>query len=116
MANFEKKAELASLEAYLKKLNQLDLLKDAEGNYEQLKLFINTNPDEEEKKGQLETLNKATKEIDITDEIKDKIYNHILGYFEMYYSNGDFVYNNRSRKLYKIPYEADFDGSDTLFH
>ena len=37
-------------------------------------------------------MNKATKEIDITDEIKDKIYNHILGYFEMYYSNGDFGY------------------------
>lgn len=61
-------------------------------------------------------MNKATKEIDITDEIKDKVYNHILGYFEMYYSNGDFWYNNRSRNLYKVPYEADYDGSDTLFH
>jgi len=34
----------------------------------------------------------------------------------MYYSNGDFGYNNRSRDIYKVPYEADYDGSDTLFH
>ena len=34
----------------------------------------------------------------------------------MYYSNGDFGYNNRSRKLYKVPYEADYDGTDTMFH
>lgn len=116
VANFEKKAELASLETYLKTLNKLDLLNDIEGNYEQLELFINTNPDEDEKAIQKEALKNATKEISITDEIKDKIYNHILGYFEMYYSNGDFGYNNRSQNLYKVPYEADYDGSDTLFH
>jgi adenine-specific DNA-methyltransferase len=34
----------------------------------------------------------------------------------MYYSNGDFGYNNRSRNLYKVPYEADYDGNDTMFH
>jgi len=116
VANFEKNAELASLETYLKTLNRLDLLNDIKGNYEQLELFINTNPNEEEKAIQKEALKNASKEFDITDEIKDKIYNHILGYFEMYYSNGDFGYNNRSKNLYKIHYEADYDGSDTLFH
>ena len=93
VANFEKKAELASLEAYLKKLNLLDPMKAPEDNYKQLKLFINTNPDLE-KKEQLESLNKATEEIDINDDIKDKIYNHNQGYFEIYYSNSDFGYNN----------------------
>ncbi|MFA5279683.1 MAG: hypothetical protein WC345_05255, partial [Smithellaceae bacterium] len=74
------------------------------------------NKDDKEKGELLNILESATKEFNITDEIKDKIYNHILGFFEMYYSNGDFGYNNRSRNLYKIPYEADYDGSDTMFH
>lgn len=58
VANFEKKAELASLETYLKTLNQLDLLNDIERNYEQLSLFINTNPNEEEKAIQKEACNR----------------------------------------------------------
>ena len=34
----------------------------------------------------------------------------------MYYSNGDFGYNDRSRDVYKVPYEAEYDGTDTMFH
>ncbi|MFA5755691.1 MAG: DNA methyltransferase, partial [Smithellaceae bacterium] len=114
--NIERSVELASLHTYLAKLNQQDLLSHVEENYEQLKLFVQANKDDKEKGELLNILESATKEFNITDEIKDKIYNHILGFFEMYYSNGDFGYNNRSRNLYKIPYEADYDGSDTMFH
>lgn len=77
---------------------------------------MNFGTDDAEKEGLTTALTASTKEFNITDEIKDKIYNHILGYFEMYYSNGDFGYNNRSRNLYKVPYEADYDGNDTMFH
>lgn len=34
----------------------------------------------------------------------------------MYFQNGDFGYNNRAASAFKVPYEADYDGSDTLFH
>lgn len=114
--NIQREVELAGLKLYLSKLNQENLLKNIEGNYDQLKLFIQTSQDEKEKDELLNELNNSQKEFNITDEIKDKIYNHILGYFEMYYSNGDFGYNNRSRNLYKVPYEADYDGNDTMFH
>ena len=114
--NNSRKAELTELETYLKTLNQQDLLNDVEGNYGQLELFIKANKDEGKKEELLFSLSNSTRDFNITDEIKDKIYNHILGFFEMYYSNGDFGYNNRSRNLYKVPYEADYDGSDTMFH
>ena len=97
-------------------LNQQELLKDVKENYEQLSLFIKAHKDENEREELLEKLNSSIQDFNITDDIKDKIYNHILGYFEMYYSNGDFGYNNRSRNLYKVPYEADYDGNDTMFH
>jgi len=114
--NIERGLELASLYKYLSGLNQQGLLDKVEENYEQLKLFVQANKNETEKEELLNALNSSTKEFNITEEIKDKIYNHILGYFEMYYSNGDFGYNNRSRNLYKIPYETDYDGNDTMFH
>jgi adenine-specific DNA-methyltransferase len=114
--NVERKAELTSLHTYLSKLNQQILLTNVEENFDQIKLFIQANKDEKERDALQKALNNSVKEFDITDEIKDQIYNHILGFFEMYYSNGDFGYNNRSRNLYKIPYESDYDGNDTLFH
>lgn len=87
------------------------------GNYQKFEqLILNFGSDDAEKESLMASLDASTKEFNITDEIKDKIYNHILGYFEMYYSNGDFGYNNRSRNLYKVPYEADYDGNDTMFH
>jgi adenine-specific DNA-methyltransferase len=116
VANIEKDVELSTLRTYLKKFNQEDLLNSVQENYEQLELFIKTNKNQDEREELMNTLKTSSKEFNITDEIKDKIYNHILGYFEMYYSNGDFGYNNRSRNLYKVPYEADYDGTDTMFH
>ena len=117
VSNIERKVELTSLISYLKKFNQESLANEPAANYQKIEqLIINFGSDEAEKEHLMATLNSSTKEFSITDEIKDKIYNHILGYFEMYYSNGDFGYNNRSRNLYKVPYEADYDGNDTMFH
>lgn len=101
---------------FLKTLNQDSLLNDPEANYKQLELFISTEQNQDKKTKLTETLNTLSKSEGITDELKDKIYNHILGFFQMYYSNGDFGYNDRSRDLYKVPYEADYNGSDTMFH
>lgn len=117
VSNIEKQVELTSLTAYLKKFNQESLVNDPAANFEKIQqLIINFGDNDQEKESLTAALTASTKEFNITDEIKDKIYNHILGYFEMYYSNGDFGYNNRSRNLYKVPYEADYDGNDTMFH
>lgn len=110
------KTDSIDLYNFLKNLNQDKLLEDPEANYKQLELFIGTEQSEDKKAKLTETLNNLSKSEGLTDELKDKIYNHILGFFQMYYSNGDFGYNDRSRDLYKVPYEADYNGSDTMFH
>ena len=110
------KTDAIDLYNFLKGLNQDSLLNDPEANYQQLELFISTEQNQDKKAKLVETLNTLSKSEGITDELKDKIYNHILGFFQMYYSNGDFGYNDRSRDLYKVPYEADYNGSDTMFH
>ena len=116
VSNIEKQVELTSLTAYLKKFNQESLVNEPAANFKEIQLLIDFSKDDQEKDSLTAALTASTKDFNITDEIKDKIYNHILGYFEMYYSNGDFGYNNRSRNLYKVPYEADYDGNDTMFH
>ncbi len=117
VSNIEKTVELTSLTTYLKKFNQESLVNDPAGNFQKIEqLILQFGADDAEKENLTAKLNSSTKEFNITDEIKDKIYNHILGYFEMYYSNGDFGYNNRSSNIYKVPYEADYDGNDTMFH
>lgn len=50
------------------------------------------------------------------EQLETKVYNHLLNFFELYYQNGDFGYNTRATSAFKVPYEADYDGSDTLFH
>ncbi|WP_052172444.1 DNA methyltransferase [Psychroserpens jangbogonensis] len=110
------KTDAIDLYNFLKTLNQDSLLNDPEANYKQLELFISTEQNQDKKTKLTETLNTLSKSEGITDELKDKIYNHILGFFQMYYSNGDFGYNDRSRDLYKVPYEAGYNGSDTMFH
>ena len=47
-----------------------------------------------------------------------RVYNHVHSFFEGYYRDGDFGYNDRSTAQYKVNYpdEADYDGTDTLFH
>ena len=117
ISKIEKQVEQKALYNFLKDSNKESLLNDPLRNFEKIQqLIINFCDNEQEQENLKATLTASTKEFNITDEIKDKIYNHILGYFEMYYSNGDFGYNNRSRNLYKVPYEADYDGNDTMFH
>jgi adenine-specific DNA-methyltransferase len=48
--------------------------------------------------------------------LEAQLYNYLLNFFELYYQNGDFGYNSRASNAFKVPYEADYDGSDTLFH
>lgn len=110
------KADSIGLYSFLKGKNMEDLLNDPEANYEDIQLALNFEKDEDKKEVLTQTLNNLSKAEGLTDELKDKIYNHILGFFQMYYSNGDFGYNDRSRDLYKVPYEADYNGSDTMFH
>ncbi|ARB28994.1 site-specific DNA-methyltransferase [Pseudomonas tolaasii] len=50
------------------------------------------------------------------EQLETRIYNHLLNFFELYYQNGDFGYNTRAASTFKMPYEADYNGSDTLFH
>jgi len=48
--------------------------------------------------------------------IEERLYNYLLNFFELYYQNGDFGYNSRAANAFRVPYEADYDGSDTFFH
>jgi len=111
------KTDSIELSNFLKSINKDSLLKEPEKNYDKIKGQLELDIEDENQKNKLiETLNNLSKSDDLTDQLKDKIYNHILGFFQMYYSNGDFGYNDRSRDLYKVPYEADYNGSDTMFH
>lgn len=111
------KTDAIELSNFLKGINKDSLLEDPEKNYEKIKGQLELDIEDETQKAKLvETLNNLSKSEGLTEELKDKIYNHILGFFQMYYSNGDFGYNDRSRDLYKVPYEADYNGSDTMFH
>jgi adenine-specific DNA-methyltransferase len=117
VSNLEKKIEQQALFAFLKESNKEGLLTETTANFEKIQSLIDVlATDDAQKKSLSVALKSSTQQFNITDELKDKIYNHILGFFEMYYSNGDFGYNNRSRSLYKVPYEADYDGNDTMFH
>ncbi len=55
---------------------------------------------------------------DLKAHLAFRVYNHIHSFFEGYYRDGDFGYNDRSTAQYKVDYpdEADYDGTDTLFH
>lgn len=110
------KKDSIELYNFLKGKNMEGLLEEPDANYDDIQLALNFEKDDEKKESLKQTLDNLTKSEGITDELKDKIYNHILGFFQMYYSNGDFGYNDRSRDLYKVPYEADYNGSDTMFH
>jgi len=51
-----------------------------------------------------------------TGHLEAQLYNYLLNFFELYYQNGDFGYNSRASAAFRVPYEADYDGADTLFH
>ncbi len=111
------KTDAIELYNFFKNINKESLLEEPEKNYDKIKGQLELDLEDENKKSKLiDILNNLTKSGSLTDELKDKIYNHILGFFQMYYSNGDFGYNDRSRDVYKVPYEADYNGTDIMFH
>lgn len=82
-------------------------------NFEKL-LELASEQDREQAEKYLQTL-AETEELSLSD-LEARVYNHLLNFFELYYQNGDFGYNTRAAKAFKVPYEADYDGSDTMFH
>ena len=91
---------------------QRDWLENIAENSQQLIDFLQTE-DQEELIVPLET-----NLDDLKDHLAFRVYNHVHNFFERYYRDGDFGYNDRSTTLYKVDYpdEADYNGSDTLFH
>lgn len=87
---------------------------DAKKGFEEL--FVLAEDDNEREQAQAH-LKKFTESKQFNNEqLEAKVYNHLLNFFELYYQNGDFGYNTRAATAFKVPYEADYDGSDTLFH
>ncbi|GAB6057570.1 site-specific DNA-methyltransferase [Desulfonatronum parangueonense] len=73
---------------------------------------------EEQEREQVEAQLKIfieTRRLSVAD-LEVRVYNHLLNFFELYYQHGDFGYNTRAASAFKVAYEADYDGSDTLFH
>lgn len=81
--------------------------------FEQL-IFLASEDEQVQARKHLEALAETGK-LSLAD-LEARVYNHLLNFFELYYANGDFGYNTRASKAFKVPYEADYDGSDTLFH
>ncbi|MFW5908217.1 MAG: site-specific DNA-methyltransferase, partial [Desulfosalsimonas sp.] len=77
-------------------------------------LELSDESDRQQAEKYLQTL--ADSDMPSGPDLEARVYNHLLNFFELYYSNGDFGYNTRAANAFKVPYEADYDGSDTLFH
>jgi adenine-specific DNA-methyltransferase len=95
---------------------EIGLLDDLEANRDEIENFIRYKSPEE-KNDLLTALREATTD-GVVDDLETRIYNHILRFFQRYYREGDFGYNDRSLQSYQVEYpdEADYDGSDVLFH
>ncbi|WP_259210960.1 DNA methyltransferase [Salinibacter ruber] len=95
---------------------EIGLLDDLEANRDEIENFIRYKSPEE-KNDLLTALREATAN-GAADDLETRIYNHILRFFQRYYREGDFGYNDRSLQSYQVEYpdEADYDGSDVLFH
>jgi adenine-specific DNA-methyltransferase len=90
-------------------------VKDVEAHYDELREYVEVASEADEEDRLLSALD-AAKEGE--DDLETRIYNHILNFFQRYYREGDFGYNDRSLQSYQVDYpdEADYDGSDVLFH
>ena len=85
----------------------------AQGDFRAL-LVLADDHEREQAESQLKTF-LETRQLS-TGELEVRVYNHLLNFFELYYQNGDFGHNTRAASAFKVPYEADYDGSDTFFH
>ena len=115
--NQQQEARILTLKKYIEEKggeDEKNYSKDLEKNKKKIKKFIKLkNPPE--KQELLDTLKSATSKQTLSKEMQGKIYNYILDFFNLYYSDGDFGYNTRSISPYKVEYDEDYDGSDTLF-
>ncbi len=108
-------SQLAEVKKYVEKeggATEQGYLNDVSGNLQLLIDFL-------EYKQQDELIPPLqTNPEDLKSKLAFRVYNHIHGFFEGYYRDGDFGYNDRSTAQYKVDYpdEADYDGTDTLFH
>lgn len=114
VSNLEEKSNLLELELFLKWFNQEKLLEDINSNYEKIDWFINLwwNWDTEK----LKEILKSGRNWSIEWDLENKIYNYILNFFELYYSEWDFGYNTRSLNTYKVEYDEDYKWTDIMFH
>lgn len=108
--------EKEELSLFLQNYNCKNLIEDINKNLSKIQRIIALEDDEEKKKRLNSILDKISNKKDISEEVKDKIYNYILSFFELYYSNGDFGYNDRSYSSYKVEYDEEYKGQDILFH
>src|SRR5690606_11668067 len=81
--DFELQSDLTPLRIYAKTFNKEDLLLDPKANYKKIQHIIEFSDDQKQKEELQNTLDNSTKDFKITEELKDKIYNHILAFFEM---------------------------------
>ena len=108
-------SQLAEVKEYVEKeggATEQGYLNDVSGNLQLLIDFL-------EYKQQDELIPPLqTNPEDLKSKLAFRVYNHIHGFFEGYYRDGDFGYNDRSTASYKVNYpdEADYNGTDILFH
>ncbi len=114
VSNLEEKSSLLELELFLKWFNQEKLLEDINLNYEKIDWFINLWWNWNTEK--LKEILKSQRVWSIEWDLENKIYNYILNFFELYYSEWDFGYNTRSLNTYKVEYDENYNGSDIMFH
>lgn len=114
VSNLEEKSNLLELELFLKWFNQEKLLEDINSNYEKIDWFINLWWNWDTKK--LKEILKSGRNWSIEWDLENKIYNYILNFFELYYSEWDFGYNTRSLNTYKVEYDEDYKWTDIMFH
>lgn len=114
VSNLEEKSSLLELELFLKWFNQEKLLENINSNYEKIDWFINLWWNWNTEK--LKEILKSQRVWSIEWDLENKIYNYILNFFELYYSEWDFGYNTRSLNTYKVEYDENYNGSDIMFH
>ena len=102
------------LRQFLGRYNKQDLLEDLKANHQKIAAEIEMDGEEEE--GSLLKALESLLDPDTDAVPADKVYNHLLNFFGLYYSNGDFGYNTRSLSPYQVNYPdaAEYNGDDTM--
>lgn len=112
--NLEEKQNKLEIELFFKQFNQEKLLENIDENFEKIEWTINLYWNWKTEK--LKEILKSMRNWTIEWDLENKIYNYILNFFELYYSEWDFWYNSRSLSTYKVEYDEDYNWSDIMFH